>query len=143
MKSRYKYSSRIAKSILKITDEIPTKHEKYDKLKRKGTKYSNKSDRKNHNVIREKVYEMFQKGEAPRNPSRTQYQITFEELEEMKMIKKEPTKEFSTTEMGHLCNKYDHDPKSYQKFYFVWAIICFRAENRENRWNRWKRSTIN
>ncbi|MDN5867881.1 MAG: hypothetical protein L0H55_10850, partial [Candidatus Nitrosocosmicus sp.] len=46
------------------------------------------------------------------------------------MIKKElkgKLEEFSTTDMGHLCIKYDREPKTYRKFYFVWAIICFRA----------------
>ena len=130
MTSRYKYSSRIAKTILKVIDDVPLKHEDYKELKRKGTKYSNKSEKKNFYVIREKAYEIFLKEEPPRNPSRSHYQVTFDELVKIEMVEeleeKQP-KEFIATDMGHICNKYDYDPKDYKTFYLIWALVCFRA----------------
>ncbi|MDN5846672.1 MAG: hypothetical protein L0H53_10415 [Candidatus Nitrosocosmicus sp.] len=65
MEYRYRYSPRIAKSILKITDEVPTIFENYDKLKRKGTKYSNKSDKKTAMQSEKRYMKHFKKKNLP------------------------------------------------------------------------------
>ena len=125
----YRYSKQIAKSILKILDEdqIDSKSKSIKKIK--GSKPSLLSSDKNRYVIREKVYNRFQTFDPPYSPSRMQYKVTFYELKDLKIIEENPDKknQWKTTDLGHICNIYDHDPKDYKTFYLIWSYICFRG----------------
>jgi hypothetical protein len=126
----YKYHSRIGKMILKLIDEpIPIDSEPKRIKRTKGSKTSLSSYRKNYFTIRAKTYDRLQKLDHSDSPSQNHFHNTFNDLRKWNIITEDPDKkeEFKVTDLGHICNTYNYDPKEYLKLHLVCAHICFRA----------------
>jgi hypothetical protein len=123
----YKYHSGIGKMILKLMNESIDSEPK--RIKRtKGSKPSLSSNRKNYFTIRAKTYDRLQKLDH-KSPCQNHFHNTFNDLRKWNIITEDPDKkeEFKVTDLGHICNTFNYDPKEYLKLHLSCAHICFRA----------------